>query len=91
MCGQPCVPTAPCTASGLVNMAGLWLTIAWRMQPWNAGKPAGRPGTVMPPGAQGEKQQGSETKGEVKAVNALIRCNFIYEIIISKPFWIISI
>lgn len=56
MCGQPCVPTAPCTASGLDNMAGLWLMVAWRMQPWKAGRPAGRPGTVTPSGGRKERR-----------------------------------
>lgn len=60
MSGQPCVPTPPCTASGLDNMAGRWLIDAWRMQPWNAGRPAGRPGTVTPSGGQREEQHVTE-------------------------------
>lgn len=82
MCGQPCVPTAPCTASGLDNMAGLWLTIAWRMQPWKAGRPAGRPGTVTPSGGQSGTIRYRETKEtgyhlstpDCAPFNALIRC-----------------
>ena len=61
MCGQPCVPTDPCTASGLDNMAGLWLTVARRTQPWNGGRPAGRLGRVTPPG--GQRGQGGNVKG----------------------------
>lgn len=63
MCGQPCVPTAPCTESGLDSMAGLWLTVAWRMQPWKAWSPAGRPGTVTLSGGHGEEQHVRETEG----------------------------
>lgn len=49
MCGQPCVPTPPCTARGLDNKA-LWLIVALRMQPWKAD----RSGTGMSSGAQTE-------------------------------------
>ena len=54
MWGQPCVPTAPCTPRGLINMTGLWLIVTWRTQPWNGGRFACRPGTGIPTG--GEKQ-----------------------------------
>lgn len=62
MCGQPCVPTAPCTVSGLDNMAGLWLMVAWRMQPWKAGRAAGRVGTVTPSGGQRGEQGVAEKR-----------------------------
>lgn len=48
MCGQPCVPTAPCTASGLDSITGRWLTVALRMHPWKADRPAGKVGTETP-------------------------------------------
>lgn len=64
MCGQPCVPTAPWTASGLDNITSLWLTVAWRMQPWKAGRSAARPGTVTLSGGQREEQHVREKTKE---------------------------
>lgn len=52
MCGQPCVPTDPCTARGLDSTLGLWLTVAWRMQPRKGGRSACAAGTVTPSGGQ---------------------------------------
>lgn len=71
MCGQPCVPTAPCTASGLDNMAGLWLIDARRMQPWKAGRSAGTPGSVTPPGGQREEQRVTERRERSDAASHL--------------------
>lgn len=60
MWGQPCVPTAPCTPKGLDNMAGLWLMVMWRTQPWNGGRLACRPATGIPSGGQRNSNQWSQ-------------------------------
>lgn len=60
MCGQPCVPTAPCRERGRDNTAALWLMIALLTQPWKAGRPSARPGTFTPPGVKERREAGFE-------------------------------
>lgn len=53
MSGQPCVPTAPPTLSGLDSTAPLPFTLSLRMHPWNSGSP----GTGVPSGGHTVEQQ----------------------------------